>query len=201
MTVTVETFCAEFPASSVAVNGTAVVPAANTSGALVVIAGAASTASVAFAPLRNAAITGSLAGTPSGLEVVTVMGSGTETVGAVVSRTMTGNEAVTGSSSTSSSTIVQVTVVSPSAKRDPDGGEHVYFAGLPFGFVAVTSSLNSTFAPLALVASAMTSSGTIRLGGIAAAAPETRMSAISSEIVTRRGAGRTVTLLVRVAIT
>ncbi|HSL63451.1 MAG TPA: hypothetical protein VK874_02240 [Gaiellaceae bacterium] len=169
-----------FPAVSVAVHVTAVAPTGNVepdAGAHVTGTGPA-TASTAVGAAN-------VTGAPDGPTASTDTATLPLITGPFLSTTVTVNEA---DALPSSSPAVQVTVVDPSGKVEPDAGAHVIASGLPAGFVALASYV--TTAPSALCASTVRSPGSEKIGAAAAppattrrtttAASENRISTLAS---------------------
>src|ERR1051325_8497421 len=131
--------------------------------------------------------------------LVVVNGAGTVMTGPVVSPTKTLNEPC---EEPKLSVAVHETVVVPSAKVEPETGVHeiVGAGGGSTKLIPLTSPEKSTAAPAALVAAAVMTSGTLRIGGrfakIKSVAPSSVRTPLSSMKTTdtAHGPGWPVTL-------
>jgi len=138
-----------FPELSLAVNVTTVVPRGKTVGASLTTVGAGSARSTALAPARKAATFVFAAGT--GAFAVRVSAAGTVSLGADVSRTVTGNDAF--ALAPRLFVAVHETVVAPIANVEPLLGVQLIASGGSGSAPSCAETAYVTTAPAGLVAS------------------------------------------------
>src|SRR3989344_3607802 len=107
------------------------------------------------------------AGITKSVEEATIVCDGAEKTGGVVSTTPISKVSVVLLAASKALVAVHVTVVVPSAKRTPERGEHTGVRGVVSVSAAVT--LNVTYAPTELVASAVISTAPAIVGSSAKA--------------------------------